>query len=730
MENKKKRTGFTLAETLIVVAILMVLAALAFIGVNRYTRSLAQLEYDVVAKEIYVVAQNHLTMAKSQGFLSAASSGAPDSSMTNICYYVVPGDNPNDNTSALGLMLPFGSIDEYVRSGSYIIRYNKKTSEVLDVFYSNPNGRHGHSFVKGNYAQYMAVADINYDGTVTSKKEARRNYNGDVLGYYGGLLADGPSIPSMTMLDPTITVENKDKLKVIINNPNPEITGSRDNGLVLQLHIKGKTSGNEKIVTLLKDGANAYRLQNGSYEVVLDDITADGKHFSELCGEGEGCFPGPALIPGEEIELWATCDSNTVLVDRQGVSERKQTNSLFGDDTVVDASNHTVRAEIAYIRHLENLSQNVSSVGYRGGTGLDPLTADQTRDLSWVEFMSNTNGAGTQIHYGSNLTSAGTYLPVTPGVSLSYNGNGNKITGIRVDTSGDGGVFATLLDGSSVQNLKIVNALISADGAAGSLVGVSAGATSGVQISHVQAEYDKNDTASYSSSLIVQGGNSTGGLIGSIAKGTIDCCFASVYVASGNGDAGGLVGSAANVSISSSYSGGHTQYGQYVTDNVSGKGNVGGLIGALAGGNVSASYSTCSVNGTSAAGGLIGKVSNTVEVNNSYAVGKVEGSGAKGALIGSGTISSTSHGNYYLRIINGELESGDSNALRIDQNLDSYKKFFGNLEAEPYDDFLDESYQRHFGMKTVSQLTNGAAEMNSHVGDWPAPEIFIINSNT
>ena len=151
MENKRKRRGFTLAETLIVVAILMVLAALAFIGVNRYMRSLAQLEYDAVAKEIYVVAQNHLTMAKSQGFLSAASSGARDPSMNSSTtdtyfYYVVPGDNPNDNTSGLGLMLPFGSIDEYVRSGSYIIRYNKKTAEVLDVFYSNPNGRHGHSF--------------------------------------------------------------------------------------------------------------------------------------------------------------------------------------------------------------------------------------------------------------------------------------------------------------------------------------------------------------------------------------------------------------------------------------------------------------------------------------------------------------------------------------------------------------------------------------------------------
>ena len=118
-----------------------------------------------------------------------------------------------------------------------------------------------------------------------------------------------------------------------------------------------------------------------------------------------------------------------------------------------------------------------------------------------------------------------------------------------------------------------------------------------------------------------------------------------------------------------------------------------------------------------------------MEVNNSYAVGKVTGAGAKGALIGSGTISSTSHGNYYFRIINGDLVSGDSNALRIDQNLDSYKKFFGNLEAKPYDNFLDVSYQKHYGLKTVSQLTGGAAEMNSHVGDWPAPEVLVPNTH-
>ena len=58
-----------MAELLIVVAIILVLLGVAFISVVSHQRSMAQLERDGIAKEIFVAAQNHLTVAYGEGYL-------------------------------------------------------------------------------------------------------------------------------------------------------------------------------------------------------------------------------------------------------------------------------------------------------------------------------------------------------------------------------------------------------------------------------------------------------------------------------------------------------------------------------------------------------------------------------------------------------------------------------------------------------------------------------------
>ena len=70
MSKQRNKKGFTLAEIMMAVAIIGILSAVAFIGVARYLRSMAQLERDGIAREIYVAAQNHLAMAEGQGYLN------------------------------------------------------------------------------------------------------------------------------------------------------------------------------------------------------------------------------------------------------------------------------------------------------------------------------------------------------------------------------------------------------------------------------------------------------------------------------------------------------------------------------------------------------------------------------------------------------------------------------------------------------------------------------------
>ena len=125
MNRTKRNKGFTLAETLIVVAIITILSGVSFIAVQNHMRSLAQLERDGIAKEIFVAAQNHLTMAEHEGYLGLDNYGALENEDAGTYYFVGSG-SAFDGSSLLKVMLPFGAVDETVRlGGSYIIRYQR-----------------------------------------------------------------------------------------------------------------------------------------------------------------------------------------------------------------------------------------------------------------------------------------------------------------------------------------------------------------------------------------------------------------------------------------------------------------------------------------------------------------------------------------------------------------------------------------------------------------------------
>ena len=102
LHNKK---GFTLAEILLVVAILAILVGLAFVAVNSYQRSMTKLEYDGYAREIFIAAQNHLSMAKSQGYLGVTDFGTQDASDPSVYYFAVNVDG-GTSLSAEGVAPP------------------------------------------------------------------------------------------------------------------------------------------------------------------------------------------------------------------------------------------------------------------------------------------------------------------------------------------------------------------------------------------------------------------------------------------------------------------------------------------------------------------------------------------------------------------------------------------------------------------------------------------------
>ncbi len=753
MTENRKNSGFSLAELLVVVAIIGILMGVSFIAVQNYQRSSTRLEFDTIAREIFFAAQNHLTSVESQGYLQQKKYGhygkIEDLDSADDIFYLVSGDK--DSTEMLKLILPDYAI---TFEGSYIIRYQASSAKVLDVFYSNP-GRSsmltakGKKLETGDYAPLMSKeTDYRENGM-----KNRENYGGAVVGWYGGEKAEEQGI---RLRAPSLEIINAEKLMVRVTDPNAE---NIEESYLVKLIVTGKSSGAEAYFTLKGSSTtdqNPERItastEGDSYLVVLDDITALGMHFAELAANS-GTF-----LPGENLLIKAVAYSSEKL-SNIAMSPEATTNSLFAELSDKDNDKVFDTAAINNIRHLENLDKCISNLDANDSDKLNISSAVQISDLDWETFKTKTNGVNTTVYYSADMestysaaqkTNAKCYYPVSPDYAISYDGQGNSVLNLNIEFNGPAGMFGTLSNGNNViQNVIVRNSI-------------------------------EDDSV-----LEIKGGGSAGGLVGSMTGGSITNCAAAVYV-SGT-DAGGLIGSASGVTVKDSYAGGHTKHDPinhtdhsgYLTGtsgearvNVSASGSAGGLIGSMtvdSGGKGSATncYSTCSVKGATA-GGFAGTASGAI--SNSYCTGLVLGTAAVTetsevkAFVGDG--SPTGSGNWYYSIINdnyyatlnadvenGMKELGDSLAIPFDKDrlnaddtittaFQAYQAFLGDEfkpdKAKPYDEYLTNHYQKtgetdktDYPLKTIQQMDSLAPDFLAvHYGDWPAPEILVVNPRT
>lgn len=776
MKRTNNRKGFTLAEVLIVVGILVVLMAVGFVALTSHARNMHQLEMDGQAKEIFVAAQNHLTMAESQGYMGLAnktgSFGTPETVKEGeqdhgVCYFVVgkDGTSPNDTGFVLNQMLPFGSVDEAARTGgSYIIRYQKSPAVILDVFYVSTTGRYSHTFSKSEYNTVMALADgVSDDGTVVSKKSERRSANigpdnGVVVGYYGGAAATAP--PKGEWLEaPKIEIFNAERLQVKVTDFN---SSTNDGKNALTLLITGVKSKAVMQCPLVGAGGTSISvdkrvaIDGNSYTVTLDSVTEKDLHFSQLAWLYEDSKI--KFIPGEDLQIKAVSYNNSIATN-VAESGTVTTNSLFAELKPSDSDSNRYDAQIANIRHLLNLDDEmISNLDKNMVAGVQ-----QVSDLSWPEFINKIAGADDAEEdeeesetiakvniYTLTGTSApnNSFFPINAkSYTLNYNGNGCTIAGITVDDTVDAGLFGTLSSGSEVSDLELVDFNIQSTKSAGALAGTASNATiSGVLVHH---------TAAGTSGI---SGADAGGLVGSITGSTVDKCAAAVYV-SATGDAGGLIGTASTTTITDSYSGGHTKDGRY-TDLTSGDGRInvistgasaGGLIGHVtgSGNSISYSYSTASAIGDDAAGGLIGSVAEdaAATVSYTYSVGKAfltDSTTGIYPFIGDGYDKVTYSGkNYYLANVSDNAQDYTgaryTNLACVTKGSKEVKEFIiddkaagenGRQEAEVYDKTLLVDYAGRYFFPTVKQLHYLHVQAVDEEGDRVYPDAVDYSASS
>lgn len=82
IKKRLNRKGFTLAEVLVTVAIILILAGVTFVSVAQYQKNLRLMEMDGTAKEIFIAAQNHLSVAQASGDLDRLAEKAKSATGT------------------------------------------------------------------------------------------------------------------------------------------------------------------------------------------------------------------------------------------------------------------------------------------------------------------------------------------------------------------------------------------------------------------------------------------------------------------------------------------------------------------------------------------------------------------------------------------------------------------------------------------------------------------------
>ena len=188
----------------------------------------------------------------------------------------------------------------------------------------------------------------------------------------------------------------------------------------------------------------------------------------------------------------------------------------------------------------------------------------------------------------------------------SFDGQGYVIRGLFINRPDESfvGLFGAADEGGVIQNVGVVNVIVTGEWSVSGLVGANWG-----------------DVGNSYCTGSVSGVDYVGGLVGGNAGG-VSNSYSTASV-TGYWDVGGLVGGNDSWgTVSASYS----------TGSVTGEWAVGGLLGGNWGGAVRSSYSTGSVSGVDYVGGLVGDNQGTV--SNSYSTGGVTGDWYVGGLVG------------------------------------------------------------------------------------------------
>lgn len=636
--NKKKK-GYTLAEVLATVAILLILVAIAVPAIFSIRKNLRQKALDNKAELIYTAVQNNLVKLQSNGNSSlydgektanAMGRTPSDATKEQKLYYALSTEKA-DTKRAASVLVTTDTVDGELYNNYWVVEYNPESASVYAVFYSESD----------------SIQPYNPNVYDSFRYKDNRLSDGARIGYYGGDALDGSNT---AVLAPKITVTNEEKLVATITCMRPgqddkklgfDVVLSDDQGN--KLNLSYKAVGDKLVHTAddlyLADQSPADQEKADSNEessivgrsytlkITLDDLKNEASRFVSIYGEKNQQLANRKITPlnaGTNLHIKVTVRSDNYKID--GLATECTTNSLFADQST---SNQAV---VYYGRHLQNLDL---ASGVTEG-----ITEAVVKNPVHFEKQEDKEEGDTSSWYSCYGDKA--FTPITNTYLKKFSGERTAIIyhltvkeGVKIaGTERKGaGMFAVLKDSMTVENLRLAGTTIAitGEGKEKVSVGAIAGETTGsAKITNCEVYLDTEDIEGKNENDVwISGAGIQGGLIGhtnSVAESgssvTIVNSFAATVMdgrengTTGDliGTVGGLIGQAdCAVNIKNCYA------DSYLTGDVTG-----GLIGSVNSGSVNVEYCYTAgyQNPANHGGGLVASSvdSNALKIKNSYTV--------------------------------------------------------------------------------------------------------------
>lgn len=391
------------------------------------------------------------------------------------------------------------------------------------------------------------------DAVDTLRSRSVRLQQGAKVGYYGG---DSVLSYDTSALNAKAEIVNDEQLLLKVTC----------NKVVAQ---DGSTPRPTITVTLKDESGNTAEVKLPSTEIdtelytytgtlMLDDLTK-GEHMRFAEQERFA-----VLVPGEDLTISVRVAVEDDLIEPSDVKISEKVNSLFAG-VRSDGGNRT--AVIKYGRHLQNLDERSGLNGDQADlNGYGDVTkfitaAMQEQD---IEFKSIAE-RGWQTLYGENMT----FKPIENTKLTSYDSTYSSaadtadtakyhpvIYDLTVDAKGDAGLFASFGKSSTeneLLNIRLAGAKISGTGSVGGLVGKLSGTTT-IDGCQVYLSRARNHPDGKDETELWLDGRVTGGLVGHASGRSLTIKDSfAATVLNGTEAAGGLIGKSGNMTVEHSY---------------------------------------------------------------------------------------------------------------------------------------------------------------------------------